>query len=305
MHLANALSREMKLADGLASKASGLPNSSLNHHNLWHAELELWLEHQAGRTRLMRRRHVGPLMVQQPFHPETDGTAHVYILHPPAGIAGGDSLDIACHVGSGARVLLTTPGAAKFYRSGGRTSRSCTRIDAGSGAATEYFPQETIAFDGAGAMIETRVTLADDAVFTGWELISLGRPAAGEIFATGALSQLVEVVRVGRPIWYERLALDGGSPLGEARFAFAGMPIFGILVHAGPMPEDLAGPIRAATQRLATQGAFAVSQLEEVLVCRYLGASMAEAKDLFLRAWQVLRARTRRTPAIIPRIWST
>jgi len=305
VHLAQASSCEMMFAGDLASKPLDPPNSCRSSRNRWRAELELWLEHQAGLTRLMRRRHVGPLMVQQAFHPEPDGTAHVYILHPPAGVAGGDSLDIDCHVGNGASVLLTTPGATKFYRSGGRPSRSCTRIDAGSGAVTEYLPQEAIVFDGAEAAIETRVTLAADAVYTGWELISLGRPAADETFATGVLSQLVEVSRAGRRIWYERLALDGGSPLREARFAFAGRPIFGVLVHAGPMPEDLADPVRAAAQQLPTEGAFAVSQLEDVLVCRYLGSSTAEAKALFLRAWQVLRARTRRTPAIIPRIWST
>ena len=60
-----------------------------------------------------------------------------------------------------------------------------------------------------------------------------------------------------------------------------------------------------AARQLPAEGAFAVSQLEEVLVCRYLGSSMTEAKALFLRAWQVLRTRTRGTPAIIPRIWST
>lgn len=303
MHLGYAASERIPDAD-----LEGTPFGSRvadPSRGRWYAELELWLEHEAGRTRLMRRRHVGPLMVQQAFHPEADGTAHVYILHPPAGVAGGDSLEVACHVGEGASALLTTPGATKFYRSPGRSSQARTRIDAGAGAAVEYFPQEAIVFDGANATIKTQVTLAPDAVFTGWELISLGRPASGEAFATGTLSQLVEVDRAGRPIWYERLALGEGSPLREARYAFAGNPIFGVLVHAGPMPEDLADPIRAAAQQVPAHGAFAVSQLEDILVCRYLGASMAEAKTLFLHAWQALRERTRHTPAITPRIWST
>lgn len=54
----------------------------------WLAELELWFALSAGKTRLVRRRHLGPLVVQRPFHPEKDGTCHIYLLHPPGGVAG-------------------------------------------------------------------------------------------------------------------------------------------------------------------------------------------------------------------------
>jgi urease accessory protein len=244
-------------------------------------------------------------VVQSPFHPEGDGTAHVYILHPPGGVAGGDSLEIVCHVEAGARALLTTPGATKFYRSGGGASRQSTTIDVGRRGICEHLPQETIVFDGADASIETRVDLAPDATYVGWEFTSLGRPAAGEAFSKGSMRQRVQVVRDGRPIWYDRLALTGGSPLSAASFAFAAKPIFGVMIYAGPMIEDLADRIRAATGPLAAVGAFAASQLEDVVACRYLGASMSEAKGLFLRAWEVLREVGMGKPAIRPRIWST
>mgnify|MGYP003709246943 CR=1 FL=1 len=64
----------------------------------WPAELELWFALSAGKTRLVRRRHLGPLVVQRPFHPEKDGTCHVYLLHPPGGVAGGDRLDLRFHL---------------------------------------------------------------------------------------------------------------------------------------------------------------------------------------------------------------
>src|SRR5262245_31815427 len=82
----------------------------------WPAELELWFEASQGKTRLKRRRHAGPLMVQRPFFPESDGTCHVYLLHPPGGVAGGDRLDMRFHLAPGSRAVLTTPGATKFYR---------------------------------------------------------------------------------------------------------------------------------------------------------------------------------------------
>ena len=50
-------------------------------------------------TRLTTRAHRGPLVVQRPFYPEGPGVPHVYLLHPPGGIVGGDSLRVEVSVG--------------------------------------------------------------------------------------------------------------------------------------------------------------------------------------------------------------
>jgi urease accessory protein len=302
MHILADTTVTHALADKLAGADSAQSDTS---QNKWRAELELWFENRAERTCLARRKHVGPLAVQHAFHPERDGTAHVYLLHPPGGVAGGDSLEIACHLDAGAKALLTAPGATKFYRSAGRLSTLRTIINVGRGGVCEYLPQETIIFDGASASIETQVTLAPGAVCLGWEVVSLGRPFASESFTTGSLRHRVTLIRDGRPIWYERLAVAGGSALTSAPFAFAGKPVFGVMVYAGPMVEALVERIRAATNHLGPHGAFSASQLEDVVACRYLGARMSEAKSLFLRAWQVLRESGLGKPAIQPRIWST
>lgn len=270
----------------------------------WPAELELWFAKSSGRTRLARRRHIGPLMVQRPFHPEKDGACHVYLLHPPAGIVGGDRLAQMFHVGDDARAVLTTPGATRFYRSPTLAGSQTTHIDVGSGGVCEYLPQETIVFDGANARMETRVTLASDAVYVGWDFICLGRPAAGEGFRTGKLAQRVEIMREGRPIWFERMVLSGASPLLNAAFALANQPTVGTMVYAGSLPEDAAERVRA---RLSEQhrGVFSVSQLEHAVVCRYLGPRVADGKALFVQAWDVLRALGQGKAAHAPRIWAT
>jgi urease accessory protein len=270
----------------------------------WRAELELWFERNHGMTRLMRRRHVGPLAIQRPFHPETDGSAHVYLLHPPGGVAGGDQLDIRCHVGPQARTVLTTPGATKFYRSQHGRSAQQTTIDVGAEAICEYLPQETILFDGADASISTRVTLAADSVYMGWDFVSLGRPAAGESFVSGHAHQRVEIVREGRLIWFEQLRLSGDMAMTGAPFAFAGRPIIGTMIYAGPMVEDTVERIRSLLGDAARR-VFSVSQLERVIVCRYLGNRMSEGKSLFLHAWDVLRETGIGKRAAAPRIWAT
>src|SRR5690606_1945979 len=126
------------------------------------------------------------------------------------------------HLATGARVLLTTPGATKFYRSAANPGRTRTVIDLGADAVCEHLPQETILFDGTHAAIETQVELAPGAIYTGWDFVSLGRPAADERFTGGTLRQCVRVTRSGRPLWFERLTLGPGSALLDAAFAFAG-----------------------------------------------------------------------------------
>lgn len=270
----------------------------------WAAELELWFAPNAGKTRLMRRRHLGPLVVQKPFHPEKDGTCHVYLLHPPGGIAGGDQLDLRFHLAADARAVLTTPGATKFYRSEHGRSTQATTIDVGANAVCEYLPQETIVFDGADASIDTRVTLEAGATYVGWDFICLGRPAAGERFESGTLRQRIEIVRDGKPVWFERVRLPGGSTIQDAPYALAGQPTWGTMIYAGPTAEDAAERVRNA---VGSQGdrVFSVSQLEQGVVCRYLGPRVSEGKSLFVRAWDALRTSCQGKAANAPRIWAT
>src|SRR6186997_1982361 len=119
------------------------------HLRAWRAELALGYERRGPRTVLATRRHDGPLVVQKALYPEGDAVCHGIIVHPPAGIAGGDELDLQARVGAGAQALLTTPGATKWYRSAGALASSHIRWTVDADAALEWLPQETIVFSGA------------------------------------------------------------------------------------------------------------------------------------------------------------
>jgi urease accessory protein len=269
----------------------------------WRAALELGFRRDGVRTVLARRSALGPLQVQRPFYPE-GGVCHVYLLHPPGGIVGGDSLEITAEIEAGAQVLLTTPAAGKFYRSAGRRAEQAQRFAVADGAALEWFPQETIVFDGALARSTTRVELAPGARFIGWEIVCLGRPASGERFGNGQFLQGMEVYRQGRPLLLERNRFDGGGAVLDAPWGLGGYPVTATLVCAGGDDGDLAA-VRNALGEDTADELTGATLIDDVLLVRFLGLQAERARERFIRAWEVLRPRKLGRAAQRPRIWNT
>ena len=118
----------------------------------WSAHLQLQFARRGEATRAVQRRHRGPLRVQRMLYPEGPACCHALLLHPPGGLAGGDALHIEVTVEQGAHALLTTPGAAKWYRCNRRAARQEIQLRVADGACLEWLPQEAILFDGARAV---------------------------------------------------------------------------------------------------------------------------------------------------------
>jgi urease accessory protein len=270
----------------------------------WQARLELDFQQIAARTRLVQRRHVGPLHVQRPFHPEAGGAAHVYVLHPPGGLVGGDSLGIRVRASQGAEVLLTTPAATKFYRSAGELASQTVTIDVGEDSAVEWLPQETIVFGGARGETRLRVDVARGGHFLGWEVCCLGRPASGDSFEAGSYAQRLELYLDGRPVLIERASFTAQSSVNRERWGLAGCPVFGSFIALTDR-LDLVDAVRSALPAPSGGSLFGVTSRRGALVCRYLGDSVARAREGFLCAWTLLRAALFGRPAVLPRIWAT
>ncbi len=88
----------------------------LSFHPAWHAQLELAYARAGDATRPVTRRHSGPLRVQKHLYAEGPEVCQHILVHPPGGIAGGDSLAFDVRLGERAWAQLTSPGAAKWYR---------------------------------------------------------------------------------------------------------------------------------------------------------------------------------------------
>lgn len=273
----------------------------------WQARLILGFQCPNARTILGQRSHQGPLQVQRPFYPEGDRVCHVALLHPPGGVVGGDELRIEASVDIGAHALLTTPAAGKFYRSAGPFARQTQLLTVAAGAALEWLPQENILYSGARVHALTRVELQGDARFLGWEIFCLGRPAAGEAFRAGEYRQDFELWRDGEPLYLERGRYVAGDAILDAPWGLQGQPVSATLIGAGSSP-DVIDNIRAGWDglKLASDGELAtVTQLEGVLIGRYLGPSTARARQFFTLAWSVLRPVLLERPPCPSRFWNT
>jgi urease accessory protein len=270
-----------------------------SHAAGWRAALALGFEARAGRTVLAHRTQQGPLLVQRPFHPESNGTCHTYLIHPPGGIVGGDWLELDADASAGTRVLLTTPAATRWYFSAAREARLTQRLRVASDATLEWLPQETLVYDGAHARMETRVELASGARFIGWEILGLGRPARGERFTTGQLDFRFEIHRDGVPLLLERLrATDGQLP------GMLGCSSAGTFLAAGA-DECLLARVREILPEPADDLLAGATLIGDLLLCRALGAQCAVLAELFRCVWQQVRPAVVGSHAAEPRIWRT
>ena len=323
----------------------------------WSARMELDFAVRQGRTTLAKMQFHGPLRVQRPFYPEAAPTGapgrpqapqpcHCCLLHPPGGLVSGDDLSLDVRLGQGAHALLTAPSASKFYAADSHNVAQRQTNDLRvAGGLLEWLPRETIIYDGARAEMRTSVELDAASTCIGWEMLCLGRPAAGETFTTGSVRQSLCVSRNGIPLLHELLRLEGGDALQLGACGLGGQPVSATLFAVGrgaSSDAEQAGRDLAALEtcctalqdRLAPARDFddapagatpaacetsvlpapaplsaltgeraAATMRGGVLVLRYLGPDMEEARNLLLTAWNLLRPALTGCAPHMPRIW--
>ena len=280
------------------------PSPTEASHGAWQAQLTLGFALHGSVSRLVERRHSGPLRVQKPLYPEGEAVCHAIIVHPPGGVVGGDQLQVDAAVGDGAHAVLTSPGAAKWYRANGHVSGQRVALRAGAGASIEWLPQESIFFDQACVRLRHEVELAADASYIGLDIVCLGRSASGESFRTGSIAQHTQIRRGGKLLWWEQGVLAAGGPLMKSALGMAGQTVCATLIAVG---APVAAPVLAALRGIAVpDGAqFGATQMKAVLVVRLLCSDSEAARRVMLAAWQLVRPALLGRAAVIPRIWNT
>lgn len=274
----------------------------------WLARLQADYLCEQGRS-VVRHRHEGPLRLLKSLYPEGDAICHSVLVHPPSGLVGGDTLDIALSLGEGAHALITTPGATRFYRSEqGAVATQRVQAQLQAGARLEWLPLEAIAYPGCEARNEASFRLAPGAELLAWDLTALGLPGAGQPFARGRFAQRLEIPG----LWLEQGLLDAQDRLlMEGALGLAGQRALGTLVFASGSAiarERREQALDALRELLEAHElrlwAGATAPHDQVLVLRVLAPVVEPALDLMRRAWALWRQQLWGLAGEPPRLWS-
>ena len=269
--------------------------------NGWIAELELRFSKSKSKTFLSTRKHIGPLTIQRPFYPEGD-LCHLYLLHPPGGIVGGDQLSIEVNTDSNSSSLLTTPGATKVYRTSDHKHSTINQnFIVAEDSSFEWLPMETIVFPGANSQFSSKLLLSGNARIAAWEVYCLGRPAINESFDFGSLNFSLELWRDGMPILLDKLMIDKTEL--ESVVGLRGFPVFGTFIISKTNKKVLE---TVRTMMIETDSCVTgVTQIEDIIIVRSLAKKTYLVQDLFKKIWQTVRPLVFKREASIPRIWAT
>lgn len=263
----------------------------------WLGQLTLGFERRHERTLLVKRRHRGPFTVQRAFYPEAD-YPHLYLLHPPGGVVGGDRLELSVDMGPGSHGLMTMPGATKFYRSAGERACLTQHFTLAAGSTLEWLPQGNIFFPGANVAIDSEFTLQDGARLLGFETLCFGRPVMDEGFDGGKLNSRLRITLPGGPGLFERLHIDGGQ-----LDKLGGYPL-NATFFATPATDEMLAGVREILSKAKLPAAGA-SLLDTLLVVRLLDHDNQRLQHLLHRMWILLRPMMLGRAAVAPRIWAT
>jgi len=278
--------------------------SVLSSPSVWTGELQLSLARRQGKTQIVHRYTRSPFKLQRPFYPEGPEICHNVMLHTAGGLVGGDRLQVGLTLEQEAQGLVTSAAASKVYRSAGPAAQQRIAISIGPNACLEWLPQETILFNGAHYRQHVQVSLAENALLIGWDIVRLGRSARQETFQRGTWRSLTEVTREGCPLWVDPQSLTGGDALLTSPTGMANCPVVATFFAVGrDVPRSLVEACRQWPATGVSDASFGVTRLMSGLLCRYRGRSTTQAKQWFEHVWHLTRHHYHGRAICRPRVW--
>ena len=192
-----------------------------------------------GRTYLADSFFHVPLQVMRPLYPEGEAPVHMTLINPTGGHVGGDLLELEVALDEDARVLWTTQGATKVYKSLGEPVVSTTRIEMDSGCGLELLPDPVIPYADSIYLQETRISMAEGAKLLYGESLYHGRVASGEHFDYSTMGLKLHIDYAGAPLLRDVMEVRPEVSNPERLGLFEPYPYLGSFYIAGGSDEEL------------------------------------------------------------------
>lgn len=272
----------------------------------WLAKLSLSYERTPIGTVLKKSLHEGPLRVQKALYPEGEDICHTVIIHPPAGIAGGDALDIQVTVAKESHVVLSTPSATKWYKSFKNPATQNIQFELGEKARLDWLPQENLFFKGSNANVVTKLNISSGASFIGWDAMMFGRHASGEAWSRGQIHVHNEIRRDGKLIWIENGHIDAEDHLSRSLPQLGSWPVCATLWALGPSCTNaLVEKFSSMMPWTDSLRAGVTLMPQGILLVRVVSSDIESTRNLMIDVWTKLRPLVHGVPAQPLRLWAS
>ena len=162
-----------------------------------------------GITKLLRDEVSAPFHLSKPYW--TDEVLVVQAVNATAGVFAGDRLALDVRVESGARVLLTSPSAARIHTMPAGQAEQRQRFHVAAGGWLEVWPELFIPQTGCRYQQTTEVDVEAGGTLFFVETLAPGRVARGEVLTLSEVGWALDIRRAGRLVVRERYTLRGGQ----------------------------------------------------------------------------------------------
>lgn len=286
----------------------------------WQASIRLEFKKAQDRTLMVRNLHYGPLLVQKPFYPEK--ACHVYLLHPPGGVASCDHLTVEATAHENSQVLITTPGATKFYKGENEKSVFEQIFYIENKASLEYLPAQNIFYKGTHTKVKTTFYLNDNSRFAFRDVSKCGMKDEDRPFDDSSLFNTVTIVVNGKEKLIETSFINGQDDL-EALSGNYGCVYTGTYITS-KVCEATLEQIRAVLDGYITREHHLETQstgsscpennilffasagvVDNFTVVRFLSSKNEAIEKAIVQIWKLTRKETIGLEPCPPRIWST
>jgi len=260
--------------------------------------LRLRFARSGANTILAQSRFSLPLQALTPLT-LTDGASYLMLLNPTGGVLGGDHLITDIVQEAETHVCLTTPSAARIYRTAEKAALLETVIRLGEGATLEYFPDHVIPQAGSALHQSLRIEMARGSRAIILDSMASGRVAHGERWSFTEVDSRMEVYACGRPAYINRTRIVPGKNRPD-RLGWMGefdyMSCMGLFADGFERWKEVAAALNEELNSVPNVRGGATLVSRGGCVARFLARSASDMTLANKKLWDAARAQVAGLP---------